>query len=316
MDELALLSLTPAQLRVFLAMRHLETRWGEVRASMEQLAELTGYSRSSIHRAVEGLVEAEFIKVTRTKRNFGMLSENRYRLLRCSTRDTSGLKISDDGRVISDTSTSVLITTKSTKKTKSTSKSNNSIPSELNGAVAPKEEKLVNRWSDDDGDIGGFGLLEGETSGSATPTQKAKQHRSERPVEQWTAQMMASEFSSRIYAKIRGIPGLVNGKRLAIALATNRKHFGTTAAQEYAAMEKFFGDERNLMAIKRSPKNAHGIFLNAITRFVADTRNLAPVVDSESSDQYVYASDGREFDNSAAGRAFLASYEEKLKGTK
>lgn len=315
MDELALLTLTPAQLRVFLAMRHLESRWGEVRASMEQLAELTGYSRSSIHRAVEGLVEAEFIKVTRTKRNFGMLSENRYRLLRCSTRDTSAVKISDDGRVISDTSTSVLITTKTTKSTKTTSKSNNSIPSELKGADAPKEENVVNRWKDDD-DIGGFGLLEGETSGSATPAQKAKQHRSERPVEQWTAQMMASEFSSRVYAKIRGIPGLVNGKRLAIALATNRKNFGVTAAQEYAAMEKFFGDERNLTAIKRSPKNAHGIFLNAITKFIADNKNFISGVDETVEGQYVYASDGRQFEDSAAGRAFLAAYENKLKGQK
>ena len=303
MDELALLELPAAQLRVFLALSHLESKQGEVRASMDRLGELTGYSRSSVHRAIEGLAESEWIKVTRTKRNFGLLSENRYRLLRCSKADTSKQKMLGEGRVIGDTTTRVLITTKSTSKNKSTSKLNNT----------RQEGSVVNRWSDDD-EVGGFGLLEGETPGGASPAAKAKKHRSEKDSSTWTAQEMASEVASRIYAKVRGIPGVVNTKRLAIALATNRKHFGVTAAQEFAAMEKFFGDERNLVAIRKTPKNSHGIFLNAVTKYVAEHGSQVQVVDEEPTVVYIYASDGKAFDNSMGGRLARNEYEEKLKG--
>ena len=126
MSDLDLLELQPAQLKVFLAMRHLESRWGEVRATMELLGELTGYSRSSVHRAVESLVESGWVAVKRTKRNYGLWDENRYTLLRCGIRETSRAQIevveTDSGRVISDTTTGVLIKSKSTNKTKTTSK--------------------------------------------------------------------------------------------------------------------------------------------------------------------------------------------------
>jgi biotin operon repressor len=303
LDELALLELTPAQLRVFLAMSHLESRQGEVRASMDELGDLTGYSRSSVHRAVESLRELGWIEVTRTKRNFGLLSENRYRLLRCSKADTSRRKMLAEGSVVDDTPTQVVNTTKSIKITKSTSKLNNT----------RQEGSVVNRWSDDD-EVGGFGLLDGETPGGASPAAKAKKHRSEKDSSTWTAQEMASEVASRIYAKVRGIPGVVNTKRLAIALATNRKHFGVTAAQEFAAMEKFFGDERNMVAIKRMPKNSHGIFLNAVTKYVAEHGEQVKVVDEAPQVVYIYASDGKEFDNSMGGRLARDEYEQKLKG--
>jgi hypothetical protein len=300
MDSLALLELKPAQLRVFLALCHLESRQGVVRASMEMLGELTGYSRSSVHRAVESLAEDGWVRVTRTKRNYGLLSENTYKILRCSPHDTSRAKMLAEGSVMGDTPTSVVITTKSIKSTKSTSKLNNS----------SREGSVVNRWSDEDSEIGGFGSLEGKVPLNQTPVQKQKQHRSERPTDAWTASMMASEFASRVYAKVRGIPGLVNTQRLTIALNVNRKKFGITAAQEYAALEKFFADERNLATIRKFPKGAHGTFLNAITKHVAATG----AVDSVQSDVYVYASDGKEFDNSMPGRKALERYEEKLKG--
>jgi hypothetical protein len=122
-SDLELLELQPAQLKVFLAMRHLESRWGEVRATMETLGELTGYSRSSVHRAVESLVELGWVSVKRMKRNYGLWDENRYTLLRCGIRETSKANITvtetDAGRVIGDTTTGVLITTKSIKSIKS-----------------------------------------------------------------------------------------------------------------------------------------------------------------------------------------------------
>jgi len=306
-SDLELLELQPAQLKVFLAMRHLESRWGEVRATMDMLGELTGYSRSSVHRAVESLVELGWVRVVRTKRNYGLWNENRYTLLRCGIRETSRAKIevteNVDGRVISDTTTSVLITTKSTSKNKSTSKLYKS----------PQEGSVVNRWQDDD-DAGVFGLLEGETPGGASPAVKKKAHRSEKELSSWTASDVASEFAVRVYAKVRGIPGLVNTKRLAIALAANRKKFGVTATQELAALEKFFADERNMATIKKFPKNSHGIFLNAITHYLAENVSVEVAIATEEQAVYVYASDGKQFDNSMPGRASLARYEQKLKG--
>jgi hypothetical protein len=306
-SDLELLELQPAQLKVFLAMRHLESRWGEVRATMETLGELTGYSRSSVHRAVESLVELGWVKVNRTKRNYGLWDENRYTLLRCGIRETSKAQIEvvdgPNGRVISDTTTGVLITTKSTNKTKSTSKLNKSL----------QEGSVVNRWKDDD-DVGGFGLLEGDTPGGASPAEKKKVHRAEKAREKWTAQDVASEFAVKVYEKVRGIPGLVNTKRLAIALAQNRKKFGVTSVQELAALDKFFSDERNLATIRKFPKNSHGIFLNAVTKYLAENVSVETAVAVEVENMYVYASDGKPFDNSMPGRAAMERYEQKLKG--
>lgn len=208
-----------------------------------------------------------------------------------------------EGSVKGDTPTSVVITTKVVKSTKSISKLNKS---KIEGSV-------VNRWSDEDSEIGGFGSLEGKVPLNQTSAQKQKLHRSERPTDAWTASMMASEFASRVYEKVRGIPGLVNTQRLAIALATNRKRFGVTAAQEFAALEKFFADDRNLATIKKFPKGAHGTFLNAVTKYVA-SNGSAPVAGAETLSANLYASDGTEFDNSMGGRRDLAEYEKSLKG--
>jgi hypothetical protein len=172
---------------------------------------------------------------------------------------------------------------------------------------------VVNRWQDDD-DAGVFGLLEGETPGGASPAVKKKAHRSEKDLSSWTASDVASEFAVRVYAKVRGIPGLVNTKRLAIALAANRKKFGVTATQELAALEKFFADERNMATIKKFPKNSHGIFLNAITHYLAENVSVEVAIATEEQAVYVYASDGKQFDNSMPGRASMARYEDKLKG--
>jgi hypothetical protein len=311
--ELELLKLSNGQLRVVLAMRHLETRWGSIDATMEDLAELTGFSRSSVHRAVQGLIDSGWLEVERTKRNYGLWSSNKYTLLRGSTRDTSVGKVVPLRGVTGGTSTNVIITTSKTSTTKPTSKLNKT----------SQEETVVNRWSDDD-EVGGFGLLEGEVPASQKPKKTPRvveprksnyEKRMEREPEDWTAQMMASEFASRVYDKIRGIPGMVNTKDLAIALATNRKRFGVTAAQEYAALEALFADERNLLTMKKMPKKCHGVFLNAITNWIAaHGENVPSAVAKPAKDVYVYASDGTEFDNSMGGRLELAEYEQKLKG--
>ena len=319
MDALALLELPPAQLRVFLALSHLENRWGGAKAvSMDELAELTGYGRSAISRAVSGLADARWIEVVRSKRNYGMLAKNKYRILGCPPSDTR--LVEDESPCASgETSTRshvTTITTSNTKSTKSTSKLKSAVPSEPHSAEAQKEIVVVNRWSEDEDDLPGFGLLDSDVKPMVGKVNRRDaKTRNLRPRDEWTANDVASEFASRVYEKVRGIPGLVNTRGLAGALATNRKRFGVTAAQEMAALEKFFSDERNLATIKKFPKGAHGVFLNAITKFLADGHEaVSSPVDTVAADDYVYASDGKKFDNSMPGRAALKRYEEKLKG--
>jgi hypothetical protein len=319
MDALALLELSPVQLRVFLALSHLENRWGGPKAvSMDELSELTGYGRSAISRAVSGLADAEWIEVVRSKRNYGMLAKNKYRILGRPSSDTWS-DVSEEPCASGETSTRSHVTTKSTKSisiTKSTSKLKSAVPAEPHSAKAQREIAVVNRWSEDDDDLPGFGLLDSDLKPVVEKVSKRDaKTRNLRPRDEWTANDVASEFASRVYEKVRGIPGLVNTRGLAGALATNRKRFGVTAAQELAALEKFFSDERNLATIKKFPKGAHGVFLNAITKFLAEGhQTVGSPVDTVAVEDYVYASDGKKFDNSMPGRAALKRYEEKLKG--
>jgi hypothetical protein len=183
------------------------------------------------------------------------------------------------------------------------------------GAKAPKREVVVvNRWKDDDDDIGGFGLLESDVAPAAQKISKRDpKTRRLRPQEEWTPADVASEFSSRVYDKIRGIPGLVNTNALRGALAANRSRFEMNATLEMELMERFFGDERNLQLIKGSPKKAHGILLNFITVNVSRVVEDLEMTAEDKEENYIYASDGKRFDKSMPGRRDLKEYEEKLR---
>ena len=304
------MGLKPNEFYLFAVMNRMADSNGSVDATMDTLGIATGLSRTTLWRDMSVLESKGLLAISRTKRNLGKLHKNNYRLISpCFKNKHEGVDTPlnsvvpcfTDGTSTADNNTVIVTTGTDNTIIKNTSYSF--------GAEAPMEGKMVNRWNDDD-NIAGVGLLEGELP-AAQKQEKTKTHRSERPTESWTAQMVASEFASRVYAKIPGVPGMVNTKRLSIALATNRKKYGTTAAVEVAAMDKFFADSRNVATLRKFPKNTHGIFLNAITHFVADsaeTTQSAPEMDDT-----ITASDGTEFDNSLPGRAALERYEEKLR---
>jgi hypothetical protein len=85
------------------------------------------------------------------------------------------------------------------------------------------------------------------------------------------------------------------------------------ATLEMELLERFFGDERNLQLIKGSPKKAHGIFLNFITTNVSRVVEDLQMTSEDKVENYIYASDGKRFDNSMPGRRDLKEYEEKLR---
>lgn len=264
---------------------------------MEELAEITGSSRTTLWRALVQLQERGLVKTTRTKRNYGKLYKNVYRVLECET-STAGHADSNDSSDPVVTGTKIVIV-------KNTSYSF--------GAEGTEEESMVNKWSEEDEGMS-FGLID-----EAPPAEKVSKRdpktRRLRPQEEWTPMDVASEFAFRIYDNIRGVPGIVNTMNLRGALAKHRAKYGIDAATEMKIMDKFFADGRNINSIKRMPKSAIGLFLNFITNNITSVRNevtLEQALAMAEELEYVYASDGRKFDKSIAGRAALTRYERKL----
>lgn len=266
---------------------------------MDELTELTSMSRTTLWRALNVLSDRGVVKTTRTKRNLGRLYKNVYKIIR---------KVSE-----SETSTAGQGNlSKPNYLTTVTIKVNNT--SYCLGRSAPEEGKMVNKWSDDEG-LSAFGLIDEPVV--AEKIKKVPKTRHLRPQSEWTAMDVASEFTARVYDKVRGIPGMVNARNLGIVMAANRKKFGITADQEMQILEKFFVNEQNLLAIKKFPKRAQGIFLNYITNNISDVSDVITIDQSvamEDQLEYIYASDGKKFLKSASGRQELKEYEEELHG--
>ena len=296
--------LTPREFYLLATMTRMVNKKGELEITMDELTELTGSSRTTLWRDMSALESHGLVDIVRTKRNLGKLYKNRYRLLfLCFSSETSTADTSNTS-ILTDTTDSQ-VTSLSTKALST---------SYLMGGAAPEEEKMVNKWQDDD-DIAGFGLLENEvpaTQRTKPVSKRDPKTRHQRPQDDWTAADVASEFAFRIYDRVRGIPGLVNTATLRQILAANRKKFGITAVIEMEVMDKFFADERNMALIKRMPKKSHGIFANAITTTLAEVTSkyeMDEVLDTVENLEYIYASDGRKFDNSMPGRKALERYE-------
>jgi hypothetical protein len=177
---------------------------------------------------------------------------------------------------------------------------------------------MVNNWQDDD-NIGGFGLLDGEVPAAqrAKPVSKLDpKTRNIRPQHEWTPNDVASEFASQLYGKVRGIPGLINISRLAPILGKYRKDRGTTALFELEVINLMMNDDTRLHEVKKDPANAWKILLRMLaTHGKKAQENIGQTeeeLDEPIMERYIYASDGRKFDNSMPGRAALERWEEKI----
>jgi biotin operon repressor len=266
---------------------------------MEQLSQETGLSRTTLWRSLTALVDSGLVQTTRTKRNLGRLYKNRYRLIKVETSTADSSNSIDNLTKVTNT-TKVLNT------------------SYLIGAQGPEEEEtMVNRWSEDD-DIGGYGLLE-EKPVAQKVSKRDPKTRHQRPQDEWTPNDVASEFSSRLYSAVRGIPGMINTRSLMLVIASNRKKYGITAETELRLLDKFFGDTRNLNTVKKFPKNTIGLFMNFVTNNILSVTNEPSVEQAHQvaeEIEYLVASDGKRFDKSMPGRVALAEYEQSLREAK
>jgi DNA-binding Lrp family transcriptional regulator len=301
--------LNNSEQRTYVAFTQLVDRWGNINATMVELGELLGYSRETLRQAIRGLEGKGLVETTRTKRNYGKLYKNRYKLVGLASTADYGITINSHNDIVTNT----------------TERINTSY---LFGAKAPRERmkeiNVVNRWQDDE-NIAGVGSFDSGIGIARSDTKINKNDpktRFIRPRDEWTAGDVASEFASRVYARVRGIPGLVNTQKVRGALSKNRKNHGITAAIELEIMDMFFGDTRFLQGAKNSPQFIPGRFLRMFTTHLDKAlENLGlPALDQDGdipvasdSTPYVYASDGKAFDNSMPGRKKRDRYELTIK---
>ncbi len=322
-----LLRLSPSALRTYLAIRHSLSLQPPVQPSMEELEALTGYKRQNLSKAVQELKEGGFIEVTRTKRNLGKYYYNHYSLPgipQDTWQQSPGIlesTWSDPSRIPQDTSTA-------DSNSSNDYKAITTVTSNRKNARY-KEIRVVSRWKDDDDEIGGFGLFEDEKPASVkaklSTDARDPKTRGRRAEETWTPSDVAAEFAFRLGMRHPLLPGLVKTDAIRGALAKQRKQYGTTAVIELEILRMFMADDRyhKDWNIGDAYKMLPGRFLRMFTTHMDEAlrnlgmptrQNLTNInVAIEKTSEYVYASDGRAFDNSIPGRKSMQKYEQKLK---
>lgn len=321
--------LSAVEFKTAVSLYHLSDNAGRVDVTTEELTVLTGYSAESLRRAFRGLEAAGLLETTRTKRNFGKWSKNRYQLVLPSHRAVES-EPEPSHKAVGSTADYVSSDTVTTMTTGSqVSNTRNTSYFLVRAGGASGEEIVVSRWRDDDDGIAGVGLFEDEMDGGQ-PKPKVDKRKSStrnlRPESEWTTNDIAAEFSQQLGKRFPYTPGLVNTAALRGALSTYRTKYGTSPEVEMQLMRMFFDDERNLKNADSEAHRIHGRYLNMFKTHLSKAYEILGLEPNQritgitsgvsytdsGRDEYVYASDGRKFDNSIAGRSALTRYEKKL----
>lgn len=314
-DTLLLLSLNVTEMRTLLALRHLADPKGKVKVTMEELGILTKYSRESTRVALRGLEARGLVDTHRTKRNLGRLYKNEYQLVQ------ENLASDDDATKNLPVEVPEILA--STADISNTSNTDNVLVKDTSYLLAAwgrteqfKEVKVVNRWKDDDDDVAGFGLLDSDIEKKQAPKKVSKKrpvNRMLRPEAEWTPQDVATEFAMMLYQNCKAHSGPVDSNKLRAILAGNRNRYKLTATTELEVLRRMFYDDEAVRSIQKSPENGYKIYLNWLMAHVNQTANGTVAIDESAPEEYVYASDGKTFDNSVPGRIDLKEYEATLR---
>jgi hypothetical protein len=173
---------------------------------------------------------------------------------------------------------------------------------------------------DDGDDIGGFGLLEPKEDSKPAPRKSDPKTRWRRPKEEWLPADTAAEFAYEVGKKIPWAPGIVNQRNLALALAKQRKQYGITPMVELEILHAFLADEDSFRDVGDKVPHLYKKYLGmfrthlnyAHEKLGLHKAGVTVTVPSEVQSVVLTASDGTEFDNTIAGRAFLKKHEEQL----
>jgi hypothetical protein len=321
--------LSPAEFKTVVSLYHLADAQAQVKVTTDELSVLTGYSTESLRRAFRGLEEAGLLETIRTKRNLGKWSKNVYQLV-LPSHSLVESEPEPSHRVVGSTADYMPSDTMTTMTTGSqVSNTRNTSYFLVRAAGASGEEIVVSRWNEDDDGIAGVGLFEDEMDGGQ-PKPKVDKRKSStrnlRPESEWTTNDVAAEFSQQLGKRFPYTPGLVNTTAIRGALSNYRRQYGTSPEVELQLMRLFFDDDRNLKNADSEAHRIHGRYLNMFKTHLSKAyemlglepnqrlTGLASGVSPTASplDEYVYASDGRKFDKSIAGRSALKRYEQKL----
>lgn len=309
----------------------------QVEISTEDLATLTGYSQESLRRAFRGLEAAGILETTRTKRDFGKWSKNKYQLVLPSHKAV-GSEPEPSHKAVGSTGGHVVPPSSITISKPVTSNTNLRSTSYFlvrTGGAHMGKEIVVPKWNpDEDEGLAGFGLFEEDVQAKEAKlapkvSKRDPWTRNQRPMEQWTTADVAAEFSHQMWLRFPKSVTLVNRQRLAGALRGYRSKYDTNATIEMELLKMFFEDDRNLRDAEKYPEKIHGWYLNmfkshmtrALERLGMEStqRLLNSQLESDkvtsSAVEEIFASDGTPFDNSLIGRRALEQYEKQMRET-
>lgn len=311
-DELLEAELTHYQFRLLVVLYHLADRKGVIETSVGHLAALTKVTaQSHVKASLKALEDAGYLVATRRKRNRGLYTTSQYTLCgplerltsigsseplqRLTTHEPDGLVLLPNSHIV------------------------NKLISNENIKIQKVSEETMNKsWRQEqqqDEQVGGIGKF-AEESPRSTPSKKDTKTRGKRPQAEWTVRDVAAEFSFLVGRKFPWLPGTVNVNHLAGALGKMRKEYQTTALVEMEILKMFMVDEKNFKDVGDEAPHLYKRYLAMFRTHMNKAREnvgLTNPVDDEE-EQFVYASDGRRFDNTIVGRKYLERHEGKIRG--
>lgn len=310
-----------AHFRVAVALYELADSKGFVHKSTKELAAHIGVSESTLTRAFRDLESKNYLETQRIRKGFNKFSYNIYRV----TIESSELESQTipSPVTMSNTSTPAMISL-SLKDEQSTADmvTNKYLVSQVSNKgkeilrISSPTGRLPHRETNIEGKPGSVVSPGLDSTIPASLNPKDFRTRGRRPVESWTHWDVAAEFAYLLQRRYPDVPLLIDKKRLAKALLPMRANYGSTAAIEMKLVEWFFDDRYKLRVAESQPHKIIGTFLNTFkTDLEKARRAVESDMENEGRSEFVYASDGKAFDNSIPGRRRLERYEEKLAAT-
>ncbi len=312
--------LTDYQFRLLVVLCRFSGSEGVVKASVETLRSQTGnVHEKTVRRALKALEGHGLVSRIKTRRANGYRGVDIYRLNSYRTLESpkskkigdANVRASHDYRSRSQSTNKPLVPN---------SQDSNKLKDFVAHTAPLKEIKIPMKGFDDGEELAGFGLIEPKDAPQQKFSKRDPKTRGKRPEHEWTAMDVAAEFSYRVGRKYPLLPGTVNVKALAGALAKFRKQYGTTPLIELELLRLFMSDESNFKQIGDEAPHLYKLYLASFGKRMNQAREnlglgrVAEVKQPTVKMATLTASDGRVFQNSMSGRAQLERYEKKIRG--
>lgn len=318
-----LTDLTHFEVRTLVALALLADPNGVVETSAARLGELTNTkSLSHVREALKALEGRGYLVAQRRKGSNGRYTTSRYTLAPgplqrlwsiepAPLQRLTSIGTETDGYVLKSISHDLLVP------------NTNKLISYENVEIR-KDPSMNKKWREEqerDNEVGGVGKLDEETDVyKVTSNVRQTKTRGRRPMEQWTAYDVAAEFSYLVGKKFPWLPGTVNVNALAGALRKMRSTYQTTALVELELLKMFMADEKNFKNVGSEAPHLYKIYLAMFrTHMNLARKNLGLNVLGDFTEEVIdeapdvlYASDGRQFDNTIVGRKALERHEARI----